>query len=160
MRPRCSERGTSVQKSRLSEIRAVIGLVAIGALASSCSVIDQLGFARFSKNVEATAEATKAAARGFVRVEDLPRVEFVRIDELSKAPPVLGRMVDGTELTPRLIRLAADVLHHHEGPLGTQVLVNAGNDTYIARFEWHYHDEHGNEKPRGWHKGVTLYTTE
>jgi hypothetical protein len=126
--------------------------------ASACSLAKSLGRSSHSKNSATGDNGTRAAGR-FVRVEDLPPA-YQKVDDLAPAPPVAVRPLRGPELTPKLVRRAEDVLHNQEAPLGTQVVVEMGDKRYIARFEWHYHDELSMERPFGWHKGVTLYTTE
>jgi hypothetical protein len=64
------------------------------------------------------------------------------------------------ELTPELIRKADDMLRRREQPLGTQVVVETRDKTYIARFEWHYSYDMNPERAPSWHKGITLYATE
>lgn len=135
--------------------------VVIFVLASlaGCKSIERLGFSSQSKNAKmASSEASRAGH--FVRVEDLPQVGYVKVDDLAPAPPVPVRPLQTRELTPDLIHRAADLIRNEEKPFGTQVIVQSGDRTYIARFEWHYHDDMSGERPQGWHKGVTLYTTE
>jgi hypothetical protein len=144
MRPRSSTRGTSF-----------IGLVVAASLSAAsltCSIV--------KRHPSDSNSGATTRAKGFVRVEDLPKAGYLKTDDLAPAPLVPVRPVRGQELTPQLIRKAEDVLKNQEGPLGSQVVVDLGDKTYIARFEWHYHDETSLEKPLGWHKGVTLYTTE
>jgi hypothetical protein len=108
-----------------------------------------------------SASASKEAMRKFIRVEDLPRAEgFLRIDDLPRLPPIALRPLQGAELTPELIRKADEMLRNHEKPLGTQVLLEARNKTYVARFEWHYTYDNDPDRPQSWHKGITLYATE
>lgn len=133
------------------------------ATTTGCSAIEQIATSLWSK-VRSSAASREQQARGFVRVEDLPQAPpepgYVRTDDLARAPLVAVRPLKPQELTPQLIRRADDVLRNHEKPLGGQVVVDLGNKLYIARFEWHHHDDSVTEGPRGWHKGVTLYATE
>jgi hypothetical protein len=112
------------------------------------------------KGLRAVASAAKQAERGFLRVEDLPRVGFIRIDDLPRVAPIALRPLQPAELTPELIRKAEDMLRNHEKPLGTQVLVENRDKTYVARFEWHYTYDSDPNRPQSWHKGITLYATE
>src|SRR5439155_13165912 len=77
--------------------------------------------------------AAKAAAPHFVRVEDLPRAGFLRPEDLPRAAPVATRPLQPLELTPELIRKADEMLRRQEQPLGTQVVVETRDKTYIAR---------------------------
>ena len=130
------------------------------ATTSECRVT-QHGCSSELKDGQATASSGTAGQGGhFVRVEDLPRVGFVRVDDLAPAPPVPVRPLQGRELTPELVHRAEYLIRKEEAPFGTQVIVEAGDKRYIARFEWHYHDDMSGERPQGWHKGVTLYATE
>jgi hypothetical protein len=128
------------------------------ATTSECRVT-QHGCSSEAKDGSGIASSAAAGAH-FVRVEDLPRVGFVRVDDLAPAPVVAVRPLQGRELTPELVHRAEHLIRKEEAPFGTQVIVEAGDRKYIARFEWHYHDDLSGERPQGWHKGVTLYTTE
>jgi hypothetical protein len=135
------------------------GLAWVVAIVAVAGVAISYGKARLA-SLRATASNVKPAAAGFIRVEDLPRIEFVRIDELPHAAPVAVRPLQPQELTPELIRKADDMLRRQEKPLGTQVVVETANKTYIARFEWHLAYDQSPDRPQTWHKGITLYTTE
>jgi hypothetical protein len=126
---------------------------------SACSTTKGLGGSSKSKSGAAPDKRT-AAASHFVRVEDLPKAGYVKVDDLAPAAPVALRPLRGPELTPRLVQRAEDVLRHEEKPLGTQVVLELDAKKYIAKFEWHYDDESTPKRPFGWHKGVTLYSTE
>jgi hypothetical protein len=130
------------------------------SVVSGCKIIRDVGASLQSKGSQTKASEVASRAAQFVRVEDLPPVGFVRVDDLAPAPPIAVRPLQGRELTPALIRRAEDLIRKEEAPLGTQVVVESGDRRYIARFEWHYHDELSGERPQGWHKGVTLYSTE
>ena len=84
----------------------------------------------------------------------------VRIEDLAPAPPLAVRPLRDDELTSELHGLADDVLWKFDAPLGTEVLIDADGKKYVARFEQHYHEEGGPQRPWGWHKGVTLYATD
>ena len=131
----------------------------IVATVSIVGVAISYGSTRFA-SVRRVVAQISPAKRGFIRVEDLPRAEFVRIDDLPRAAPVAIRPLQPQELTPELIRKADDLLRRQEKPLGTQVVVETADRTYIARFEWHYTYDQNPERPQTWHKGITLYTTE
>jgi hypothetical protein len=175
MKPLGSIRGTTVRKSRppseggrwarvsLRSGFLIAALVPLVFTVSACSGVEQVGSSLWSK-IHRSSSSSTSGARGFIRVEDLPVAPppdgFVRPEDLARAAPSAVRPLRPEELTPQLIRRADDVLKNHEKPLGGQVVVDVGDKIYIARFEWHHHDESYTEGPRGWHKGVTLYTTE
>src|SRR5690242_11459157 len=79
------------------------GLAWLIAIVSVVAVALSYGKARFATLRQAVSKV-KPAAAGFIRVEDLPRVEFVRTDELPRAAPVAVRPLQPQELTPELIR--------------------------------------------------------
>jgi hypothetical protein len=143
MMPSSSKKGTSVPGRLLV-------LVPFLVMVSACSRTEH------AKNARQPDDGRTAAASGAAPVT----THFLRVEDLPVAPPVAVRPLRGRELTPDLVRRARDVLRHEEAPFGTQVVVEKGDKVYIARFEWHYHDELATEGPRGWHKGVTLYATE
>lgn len=71
------------------------------------------------------------------------------------------RPVSNEELTPELQRRARDILEENAGAaVGATISFRAGGQRYVARIEEHYNPEHGDREPKGWHKGVTLYTRE
>jgi hypothetical protein len=84
----------------------------------------------------------------------------VSVEDLAVAAPVAGRALRQDELTPGVLRAADDVLWRYDAPLGTEVEVEVEGKTFLARFEQHYHEEGGPQRPWGWHKGLTFYTTE
>jgi hypothetical protein len=164
MTPRASTLGASVEdewdpfhrgraRRRRRAFAWIVATVAIVGVALS------YGSARFA-SVRSAVSKIKPAAKGFIRVEDLPRAEFLRIDDLPRAAPVAVRPLQPQELTPELIRKADEMLRRQEKPLGTQVVVETADKTYIARFEWHYTYDQNPERPQTWHKGITLYATE
>jgi len=150
------------RRRHLGLLAIVLTIVAFASVVSSASKRARSGGnARAGADARGTHGANAGASQHFVRVEDLPRVGFVRTGDLDPAPPLVPvRPVQGNELTPELIHRAEYVLRKEEAPLGTQVIVESGDHTYIARFEWHYHDDLVPDHIQGWHKGVTLYTTE
>jgi hypothetical protein len=131
----------------------------IVAIVSVVGVALAYGKSRLA-SLQTAVSRIKPKTAGFIRVEDLPRVPFVRIDELPRAAPVAVRPLQPQELTPELIHKADEMLRQHEKPLGTQVVVETADKTYIARFEWHLTYDQNPERPQTWHKGITLYTTE
>jgi len=131
----------------------------IVATVSVVGVALSYGSARFA-SVRTAVSKLKPATAGFIRVEDLPRAGFIRTDDLPRAAPVAVRPLQPQELTPELIRKADELLRRQEKPLGTQVVVETRDKTYIARFEWHYTYDQSPDRPQTWHKGITLYTTE
>jgi hypothetical protein len=164
MTPRASTQGASVDddwdpfhRGRARRRRRTFAWIV--AMVSLVGVAISYGGARFS-SVRSVVSKIRPAAKGFIRVEDLPRAEFVRIDDLPRAAPVAVRPLQPQELTPELIRKADELLRWQEKPLGTQVVVETADKTYIARFEWHYTYDQSPERPQTWHKGITLYTTE
>jgi hypothetical protein len=104
------------------------------------------------------AEGARSAGH-HVRVEDLPRVEFVRVDQLPIAPPVATRRLLDEELTPELIRKASDLLRDGRS-LGSECAFEVGKKTYVARFEWHYRYHAKPDHPDYWHHGITIYATD
>jgi hypothetical protein len=139
--------------------RRRLAFAAIVATVAVVGVAIAFGSTHFAA-VRSVVAKIQPASKGFIRVEDLPRAEFVRIDDLPRAAPVAVRPLQPQELTPELIRKADEMLRQHEKPLGTQVVVETADKTYIARFEWHYTYDQNPERPQSWHKGITLYTTE
>ncbi len=130
------------------------------AVVSIVGVAISYASTRFSSTVKNAVSKMKPAAAGFIRVEDLPRAGYLRPDDLPRAAPVAVRPLQPQELTPELIRRADEMLRRQEKPLGTQVVLETADKTYIARFEWHYTYDQNPERPQTWHKGITLYTTE
>jgi hypothetical protein len=89
-----------------------------------------------------------AAAGQALRVEDLPSVSAA------------VRALRNDELNPELVRRADDLLWNHRAPVGTDIPFEVNGKSYIARFALHYHEFGSAQKPWGYHKGVTLYSTE
>jgi hypothetical protein len=88
------------------------------------------------------------AAGGVRRIEDLPAIS----DAVRPLRP--------DEVTPELVKRADDLLWNHSAPIGTDVPFEVGGKNYVARFAIHYHEFGGTKKPWGYHKGVTLYSTQ
>jgi hypothetical protein len=84
----------------------------------------------------------------------------LRVEDLAPAGPVAVRPLRVEELTPELLRQADEVLWRYDAPIGSEVAVEVDGKAYVARFEQHYHEEGGPQRPWGYHKGVTLYTAE
>jgi hypothetical protein len=133
----------------LTRVLAVIPLV---VMTSACGGGDLSETGRQSKGPHFALIEDDETAR--------PRRGFVRVDELAPAPLVAVRVLRPDELTSRLIRRAEDMLINHEGPFGSEVVVEMDNHTYIARFEWHYQYDGNADRAPEWHKGLTLYATE
>jgi hypothetical protein len=89
-----------------------------------------------------------AAPGQALRVEDLPSVSAAI------------RPLRTDELNPELVKRADDLLWNHPSPVGVDVPVEVNGKSYVARFAYHYHEFGGAKKPWGYHKGVTLYSTE
>jgi len=95
----------------------------------------------------------KAAAAGAVpgqplRIEDLPSVSAA------------VRPLRTDELSPELVKRADDLLWNQPSPVGVDVPLEVNGKSYVARFAYHYHEFGSAKKPWGYHKGVTLYSTE
>jgi hypothetical protein len=87
-------------------------------------------------------------AGGALRIEDLPSVSAA------------VRPLRPEELNPELVRRADELLWEHPAPVGTDIPLEVNGKSYIARFALHYHEFGSAQKPWGYHKGVTLYSTE
>ncbi|HMJ52771.1 MAG TPA: hypothetical protein VK540_11865 [Polyangiaceae bacterium] len=90
----------------------------------------------------------EAPAAGPLRIEDLPSVSAA------------VRPLRPDELNPELVQRADDLLWNHPAPVGVDVPFEVKGRSYVARFALHYHEFGGDKKPWGYHKGVTLYSTE
>jgi hypothetical protein len=95
----------------------------------------------------------KVVAAGVVpgqplRVEDLPSVSAA------------VRPLRTDELSPELVKRADDLLWNHPSPVGVDIPLEVNGKSYVARFAYHYHEFGSAKKPWGYHKGVTLYSTE
>jgi hypothetical protein len=93
-------------------------------------------------------KAAAAAAGQPLRVEDLPSVSAA------------VRPLRTDELNPELVKRADDLLWNHPAPVGIDVPLEVNGKSYVARFAYHYHEFGSAKKPWGYHKGVTLYSTE
>jgi hypothetical protein len=98
-------------------------------------------------DAKAAAVASADGARG-LRIEDLPS------DSAAVRP------LRNDELNPDLIKKADDLLWNHPSPVGIDVPFELNGKSYVARFAYHYHEFGSAKKPWGYHKGVTLYSTE
>lgn len=96
------------------------------------------------------AVATKGAlgAKGVRRIEDLPAIS----DAVRPLRP--------DEVNPELVKRANELLWDEHAPVGTDIPFELNGKNYVARFAIHYHEFGGTKKPWGYHKGVTLYSTE
>jgi hypothetical protein len=83
-----------------------------------------------------------------LRVEDLPSVSAA------------VRPLRTDELSPELVKRADDLLWNHPSPVGVDIPLEVNGKSYVARFAYHYHEFGSAKKPWGYHKGVTLYSTE
>jgi hypothetical protein len=92
--------------------------------------------------------SSEGAAASVRRIEDLPAIS----DAVRPLRP--------EEVTPDLVKRADDMLWNHSAPVGTDIPFEVGGKNYVARFAIHYHEFGGTKKPWGYHKGVTLYSTE
>ena len=89
-----------------------------------------------------------AAPGQALRVEDLPSVSAA------------VRPLRTDELNPELVKRADDLLWNHPSPVGVDIPLEVNGKSYVARFAYHYHEFGSAKKPWGYHKGVTLYSTE
>lgn len=79
----------------------------------------------------------------------------------SKAVAPKLRRLRENELSPALLKAAADVVRrHHQSRIGTEVALDIDGKQVIARLERHFHPEGGELKPWGYHLGVSLLTRE
>lgn len=95
-----------------------------------------------------TAGAAADSAGRALRIEDLPSVSAA------------VRPLRTEELNPELVKRADDLLWNHPSPVGIDVPLEVNGKNYVARFAYHYHEFGGAKKPWGYHKGVTLYSTQ
>lgn len=115
-------------------------------------------------------EASEAA---WIGVEDEPKSEAVvpkenvsasepiqRVEDLPLARPAPGRQLSSRELTRELVRKAREILSSQYLPLGAEIPLEVHGRVYIARVERHFHEVGGPKRPWGYHKGMTLYSTE
>jgi hypothetical protein len=70
------------------------------------------------------------------------------------------RKLTPEELSPSLIRKASELLWKFDSPIGSEIVIEDGGKSVVARFEQHFHEVGGPLKPWGFHKGVTLYAAE
>ena len=89
-----------------------------------------------------------AAPGQALRVEDLPSISAA------------VRPLRTDELNPELVKRADDLLWNHPSPVGVDIPLEVNGKSYVARFAYHYHEFGSAKKPWGYHKGVTLYSTE
>ncbi len=89
----------------------------------------------------------------------LPQVAppVMKVEDL---PPVVMRKLTPEELTPSLIKKAEDVLWKFDSPVGSEIVIEDGGKSVVARFEQHFHEIGGPLRPWGFHKGITLYAAE
>jgi hypothetical protein len=80
--------------------------------------------------------------------------------KVEDLPPVVMRKLTPEELTPSLIKKAEDVLWKFDSPVGSEIVIEDGGKSVIARFEQHFHEIGGPLRPWGFHKGITLYAAE
>jgi hypothetical protein len=86
-----------------------------------------------------------------------PTPPVVRVEDL---PPVVMRKLTPEELSPRLIKKASELLWKFDSPIGSEIVIEDGGKSVVARFEQHFHEVGGPLKPWGFHKGITLYAAE
>jgi hypothetical protein len=86
-----------------------------------------------------------------------PTPPVVRVEDL---PPVVMRKLTPEELSPSLIKKASQLLWKFDSPIGSEIVIEDGGRSVVARFEQHFHEVGGPLKPWGFHKGVTLYAAE
>jgi hypothetical protein len=87
------------------------------------------------------------ASAAAAAIEDLPSVSAA------------VRPLRPDELSPELVRRADELLWNHPAPVGTDIPLEVNGKSYVARFAIHYHEFGSAQKPWGYHKGVTLYST-
>lgn len=81
-----------------------------------------------------------------------------RVEDLPVEPLAAVRKLDSSELTPKLVRRADEVLFSQYPPLGALVPIEVDGRTYVGRVETHFHEVGGPKKPWGRHRGITLYS--
>jgi hypothetical protein len=130
---------------RVSLMIVTLGVGALAALV--CSALPSHPHAS-APRLAHVAKAAVAAA---------PRPEVVKVEDL---PPVELRKLTPNELTSSLIKKSEALLWELDSPIGSEVLLEAEGKSFVARFEWHFHEWGGPVKPWGPHKGITLYAAE
>jgi hypothetical protein len=81
-----------------------------------------------------------------------------RVEDLPLEPLEAVRKLDASELTPKLIRKADEVLYSEYPPIGTLVPIEVDGKLNVGRVEAHYHEVGGPKRPWGRHRGITLYS--
>ena len=113
-------------------------------------------FFRNHTHGRAAARRVAHAVRAVVKAQP-PPPPVVKVEDL---PPVVMRKLTPEELTPELIRKSTDVLWKFDSPVGSEIVLEAEGKSFIARFEEHFHEVGGPQRPWGLHKGITLYAAE
>lgn len=113
-------------------------------------------FFRIHTHGRAAVRRVAHAVRAAVKAPPAPPV--LKVEDL---PPVVMRKLTPEELTPALIRKSNEVLWKFDSsPVGSEILLEAEGKSFIARFEEHFHEVGGPQRPWGFHKGITLYAAE
>jgi hypothetical protein len=119
------------------------------------SALAAVYFFRIHAHGRAAARRVAHAMRAAVKP---PAPPVVKVEDL---PPVVMRKLTPEELTPELIRKSTDVLWKFDSsPVGSEIVLEAEGKSFIARFEEHFHEVGGPQRPWGLHKGITLYAAE
>jgi hypothetical protein len=94
------------------------------------------------------------ALSGQKHARDAPR----RVEDLPVEPLEAVRKLGKSELTPKLVHKAGEVLASQYPPLGTLVPLEVDGRLYVGRVETHYHEVGGPKRPWGRHRGITIYS--
>jgi hypothetical protein len=120
------------------------------------SALAAVYFFRIHAHGRAAVRRVAHAMRAAVKAEP-PAPPVMKVEDL---PPVVMRKLTPEELTPELIRKSTDVLWKFDSPVGSEIVLEAEGKSFIARFEEHFHEVGGPQRPWGLHKGITLYAAE
>ncbi len=131
--------------------RAVVLVVSLGTLLYGGCLL------KMRSHQPAKAAHLEHVAKAASMLPSLPAPPVVKVEDL---PPVVMRKLTPEELSPSLIKKAEEVLWKFDSPIGSEIVIEDGGRSVIARFEQHFHEVGGPLRPWGFHKGVTLYAAE
>jgi hypothetical protein len=129
---------------------AVALVVSVGALLGGGSLL----------KMHAHQPARVARLMRTARAAALPAAPAPPVVKVEDLPPVVMRKLTPEELSPSLIKKASEVLWKFDSPIGSEIVIEDGGKSVVARFEQHFHEIGGPLKPWGFHKGITLYAAE
>jgi len=139
-------------------VRPLVLTVASVAITLTCWFADIGGVLRsVTSNGKALAkQAHPLPLHSDKLARDVPQ----RVEDLPVEPLEPVRKLDASELTPKLIRKADEVLFSQYPPIGTVVPIEVDGHVYVGRVETHYHEVGGPKRPWGRHRGITLYSAD